>query len=83
MPIERALGVLWQPEKDILKIKSIEKKLPATKREILSFISTIFDPLGFVTTAVLEPKLIMQELWKRSIEWDEDVPDDLAQRRSK
>ena len=82
MPMEQALEVLWQPEKDILKIKSIKKKLPTNKREILSFISTIFDPLGFVTPAVLEPKLIMQELWKRNIEWDEDVPNDLAQRWS-
>ena len=32
---------------------------------------------------VLKPKLIMQELWKRSIEWDEDVPDNLEQRWSK
>ena len=32
---------------------------------------------------VLKPKLIMQELWKKSIEWDEDVPDNLEQRWSK
>lgn len=36
-----------------------------------------------MTPAVLEPKLIIQELWKKNIEWDEDVPDDLAQRWSK
>ena len=62
-----------------------QEKLPASKREreILSFICTIFDPFGFVTPAVLEPKLIIQELWKKNIEWDEDVPDDLAQRWSK
>ena len=80
IPMKRGLGVLWQPQRGKLKTKSIDKKLPATEREILSFISTIFDPLGFVTPAVLEPKLITQELWKRSNEWDEDVPDDLAQR---
>ena len=67
MPMERALEVLWQPEKDTLK--SVKKKLPATKREILSFITTIFDPLDFVALAVLEPKLIMQELWNRNIEF--------------
>ena len=33
MPMEQALKVLWQPEQDILKIKSIKKKLPKTKRE--------------------------------------------------
>ena len=74
---------MWQPEKETLKIKSFQKRLPTTKTEIISFISTIFDPLGFVMPAVLKPKLIKQELWKRSIEWDEDVPDNLKQRWSK
>ena len=80
--MKRGIGVLWQPQRGKLKTKSIDKKLPATEREreILSFTSTIFDPLGFVTPAVLEPKLITQELWKRNNEWDEDVPDDLARR---
>ena len=36
-----------------------------------------------MTPAILEPKLIMQELWKRNIEWDEDAPDDSVQRWSK
>ena len=80
VPMERALRVLWQPEKDTLITKSVELKLPATKREILSFISTIFRPLGFVTPVFLNPKLIMQKLWKRNIKWDENVPDNLAQR---
>ena len=36
-----------------------------------------------MTPAVLEPKLIIQELWKRNTEWDEDVPDDSVQRWSR
>ena len=54
MPMEKVLGVLWQPEKYTLKIKAVEKKLSTTKREVLSFMSTIFDPLGFVTPAVFK-----------------------------
>ena len=53
MPMEQVLGVLWQPEKYTLKIRSVEKKLSATKREVLSFMSIIFDPLGFVTQQFL------------------------------
>ena len=53
MPMEKVLGVLWQPEKYTLKIKAVEKKLSTTKREVLSFMSTIFDPLGFVTQQFL------------------------------
>ena len=54
MPMEKVLGVMWQPEKYTLKIKAVEKKLSTTKREVLSFMSTIFDPLGFVTPAVFK-----------------------------
>lgn len=77
LPIERDLGVLWDTENDVLQIKSVLKELPSIKRGILSFVSSIFDPLGIVVLAVLEPKLIVQDLWKRKIDWDEDLSDDL------
>ena len=80
LPIERALGVLWDTEKDILFIKAVSKNLPPTKRGVLSFISSIFDPLGIVTPAVLEPKLIIQGLWRRKIDWDTELPSDLLSR---
>ena len=44
-PIEQALRVLWDPKQDVLKIKTVNKELPNTKRGILSFVSSIFDPL--------------------------------------
>ena len=39
LPIERALGLLLDPQKDVLKIKAVDKKLPVSKRGILSFTS--------------------------------------------
>ena len=47
-PIERALGLLWNPLNDLLQIKAVNKTLPTSKRGILSFISSIFDPLGIL-----------------------------------
>ena len=44
-PIEQALGVLWDPKQDVLIIKTVNKEVPNTKRGILSFVSSIFDPL--------------------------------------
>ena len=64
IPIERALGLLWNPLNDLLQIKAVNKTLPTSKRGALSFISSIFDPLGMLAPATLEPKLIIQELWK-------------------
>ena len=65
IPIERALGILWNPEADTFYIKYKLKSVLATKRGILSLISSIFDTLGFITPALTEPKWIIQQLWKR------------------
>ena len=62
IPIERALGLLWNPLNDLLQIKAVNKTLPTSKRGVLNFISSIFEPLGMLALATLEPKLIIQEL---------------------
>ena len=80
MPVERTLGVLWDPSQDTLKIKAINKDVTETKRGILSFVSSIFDPLGIIAPVVLEPKLIIQELWRRNIDWDTPIPLDLSKK---
>ena len=58
----------------------MSKPVPATKRGILSHVSSIFDPLGFITPALIESKWIVQELWRRKIEWDGSLPPDLQKR---
>ena len=83
IPIERALGILWNPEADTFYIKYKLKSVLATKRGILSLISSIFDPLGFITPALIQPKSIIQQLWKRKIDWDELLPSDLTKRSQK
>ena len=68
IPIERALGLLWNPLNDLLQIKAVNKTLPTSKRGVFSFISSIFDPLGMLAPATLKPKPIIQELWKRKLD---------------
>ena len=73
LPVERALGILWNVERDTLEIKAATKQLAATKRGILKQISTIFDPLGLVAPFVLRAKLILQELWRLKYDWDDPI----------
>ena len=40
----------------------------------------MFDPLGMISPAILEPKLLIQELWKRNTDWDELIPLDILTR---
>jgi len=61
----KASGVLWMPDTDNSAIKCnwICKSKP-TKRNILSDISRLFDPLGLVNPVTASAKIIIQELWK-------------------
>lgn len=50
-----------------------------TKRIVLSEISKLFDPLGFLGPVVTTAKLIMQELWRLKLDWNDELPDDQMQ----
>jgi len=45
-----------------------------TKRNILSEIAKIFDPLGLLGPVGLHAKKIMQDVWRCKLLWDESVP---------
>ena len=80
LPQGRALGVKWCVEQDLLCLEPVKSEFPNTKRGILSATSSVFDPLGLAAPYVMKAKLIIQELWRRHIEWDEELPDDILQR---
>ena len=48
-----------------------------TRRGILSTVSSIFDPLGFVAPLLLDGKSILQELCRHEVGWDDPIPDDI------
>lgn len=74
----KTLGLLWNCKEDILmfSFNTMQHK-EITKREILSIISQIFDPLGLINPCVLEAKIVLQQLWASKLSWDENVPDKL------
>ena len=76
-PIQRTLGVLLDTENDLLKVKTIQKDIPMTKRGLLSLVSSIFHPLGILPLAIFETKQIIQLSWQRKIDWDNPLPLDL------
>ena len=52
----------------------------STKRGILSIITKIFDPLGFLSPILLTAKIIQQDLWKAELGWDDIAPADILKR---
>ncbi|XP_072398267.1 uncharacterized protein [Diabrotica undecimpunctata] len=75
----KTLGLLWSPKSDTFhfNVQPIEHKCKVTKRLILSTISKIFDPLGLLSAVTITAEIILQDLWKLKISWDEVVPMDI------
>ena len=66
LPQERALGVNWYTEQDLLSLEPVKNEFPNTKRGILSATSSVY-PLGLAAPYVINAKLIIQELWRRQV----------------
>ena len=75
LPMERALRVQWCVE---FRITLSDR--PCTRRGILSMVTSIYDPLGFLAPFLLEGKKIIQELSQEKADWDNPVPDHMRHR---
>ena len=52
-----------------------------TRRILLSNVSKIFDPVGFLCPITLQAKLLMRETWcDKALGWDDPLPDDQQKR---
>jgi len=72
----KLLGVLWDPDEDVLYYKSpiIKFENSVTKRIILSEVARLFDPLGLVGPVITAAKILIQSVWACNIGWDDSVP---------
>ena len=73
LPIDRALGVLWNLEDDSLRVAVTTLDKPVTKRGILSTMSSVFDPLGFMAPFTIRAKMIFQDEVRRREGWDDKI----------
>lgn len=79
LPVERALGLHWCVQTDVFKFKMALKEQPHTRRGILSVVSSVYDPLGFLAPQTLPAEFILQDACRRSHGWDDQIPTVLQQ----
>ncbi|GFS74786.1 integrase catalytic domain-containing protein [Trichonephila clavipes] len=73
----KTLGMLWDPKVDCLTYKvKISDKVNFSKRDVLSEIARLYDPLGLIGPIVTKAKIFIQELWKIKLDWSEQLPPD-------
>lgn len=81
--VRKVLGILWNKNTDEFSVdlKPLLTELankPATKRTVLSEMSKIYDPLGWCAPFSIRAKILVQEIWKQKIDWDDLLPTQLS-----
>lgn len=77
----KTLGIYWDTVTDDFKFKvnllNIDTK-HLTKRQVLSEISRIFDPHGWIAPIIAKCKMILENIWKLKIDWDQTLPEKIT-----
>lgn len=74
----KTLGLTWQPTTDefVFSIERIfNNERPITKRSILSDIARLYDPLGLTGPIIVKAKVMLQNLWQQTLDWDDELND--------
>ncbi|GFX75852.1 integrase catalytic domain-containing protein [Trichonephila clavipes] len=75
----KTLGISWKPFEDYFVFKvSVSAKHIYTKREVLSVIAKLYDPLGFLGPVIAKAKVFLQQLWQCKLDWDDVLPNSIA-----
>lgn len=82
--VERTLGLKWNPQSDQFHFAVDLERIPLriksghcrpTKRQMLKVIMSVFDPQGFLAPFIVRSKILLQQVWKSGVNWDEYLQD--------
>ncbi|XP_058445979.1 uncharacterized protein LOC131427079 [Malaya genurostris] len=78
--------MVWLPEEDVFSFSLTlrEDHMPLlageivpTKRQLLSVVMSIYDPNGLVAAFVIHGKILIQDVWRSGIDWNDSIPVEL------
>lgn len=71
---ESTLGLRWNCLIDSLDFKlRLADHLEPTLRNIYKALASQYDPLGFIIPFTTRAKVLIQDIWKQDIEWDDRI----------
>ena len=74
------LGLRWDTHNDTVTVAKRQITIDGvqiTKRSMLQSTSKQFDPLGWLSPVTIRAKLLLQDLWKMKLRWDEPLDGNL------
>ncbi|XP_014215260.1 uncharacterized protein LOC106644326 [Copidosoma floridanum] len=82
--VTSVLGLNWNSDLDSFSFKvNLPSSHPIwTKRSVLSQLAKFFDLLGWISSVIIEAKMLLQELWLLKVPWDEKLPSNLLKQWS-
>ena len=79
--VTKVLGTVWDRERDVLTFETaaiVEHcatiRHRTNLRTVLSVSSRVYDSLGLISPVVIFTLILMQRIWKRRLDWDEELP---------
>ena len=81
----KVLGIVWNQKVDEVRFKvkadwfnvsdfTEQSQVTLTKRQILSKVARIYDPIGLASAFLVRAKIGIQQLWQLGVGWDEELP---------
>lgn len=78
LSIEKVLGYNFDISTDQMCVnKTSLSNNATTKRQILSEVSKVYDPLSLYAPITIKSKIFLQHLWEQGVNWDEKLPDNI------
>ena len=76
-PEERVLGYLFDTTSDSMRLSDFNLTSVNTKRQLLSQISKVFDPLSLFLPITIRGRLLMRKTWEQGMGWEDEIDSEL------
>jgi len=84
--ITKVLGMFYDPRNDQFMFKLNDDKLlkkcltanyHPTRKEMISLVMRVYDPLGLISHFLIHGRLLLQEMCRRGVDWKEKIPEEM------
>ena len=73
-------GISWNKQDDQLEVKFPQRHTEVTKRAVLQYLASAYDPIGLISPTIVRGKMIFREICNLKIGWKTKLTDQLKRK---